>query len=125
MDCSKTENYLKEKARMTGVMSNGVECAIACNRCPLGSDNNSLGTDCASFEQLRPQEAINIVQKWSDEHPRKTMLNDFIEKYPNAPLYNGIPQPCPWSLGYELQPDADGCYGKDCCDCWNRPLMEE
>lgn len=122
MDCSKTENYFKEKARMTEVTKNGVTCSIACSVCPIGSNNNSLGTDCTSFEQLCPQEAINIVQKWSDEHPRKTMLRDFIKKYPNAPIHEGLPQPCPWQLGYEQKPN---CNGRACRDCWNRPLEEE
>ena len=31
------------------------------------------------------EKAIEIVQKWSDEHPKKTYAQDFFEKFPKAP----------------------------------------
>lgn len=34
IDCSKTENYLAEKKRMTKITSTGV-CKITCANCPL------------------------------------------------------------------------------------------
>lgn len=121
MDCSKTENYFKEKARMTGIAKNGVNCDIECSKCPLCSDNNSLGVDCVSFELLCNQEAIKIVQKWSDEHSRKTVLQDFLEKYPDAPLEKDMPTVCPLSLGYVQKHKCDN----NCIECWNSTLEEK
>lgn len=40
IDCSKTENYMHEKARMTKSVVNGV-CHIRCTDCPLSRFNNN------------------------------------------------------------------------------------
>lgn len=39
---------------------------------------------CHDFQAKYPDEAIAIVQKWSDEHPPKTYRDDFFEKFPGA-----------------------------------------
>ena len=109
--------YLKEKARMNK------NCDMDCGDCPLCYANSSKELTCVELEAELPEVAISIVQKWAEEHPRKTMLMDFLEKYPKAPLeQSGTPHTCPDTLGY--------CYGKKCdtlsCkDCWGRLLEEE
>ena len=72
---------------------------------------------------LYPEKAIEIVQKWSDEHPVKTLLDDLKEKYPNyhACNKNGAPTFCPYRLGYE---EKKNCCVLTCKECWNRPLNE-
>ena len=97
--------YLKEKARMC----KGNEF---CYNCPLD--------ECIEYEKENPEEAVEIVEKWSEEHPQKTILQDFLEKYPNAPVYTeGQPRLCPQVLGYF----EGGCTGAvSCRSCWNRPL---
>lgn len=56
-----------------------------------------------------------------EEHQVKTILQDFLEKYPNAMLdESGVPKTCPNALGYTKE---NGCvYDGNCRDCWNRPL---
>ena len=122
IDCSITENYLKEKARMTKSVLKG--CTITCRECPLSDYNNPEHIGCGWFEKRYPKEAISIVQKWSDEHPIKTILDDFLEKYPKANLRpNGAsPYLCPYSLGYEEAAYCDGQEFRNCRECWNRPL---
>ena len=57
--------------------------------------------------------------KFIKEHPQKTMLQDFLEKYPDAPLKDdGTPYFCPHNIGYCK--DASFCKGHDCKYCWNR-----
>lgn len=63
IDCSKTENYFKEKARMTK------GCTIDCMKCDLSGHNNGKEKSCTKFECKYTKEAIKKVQKWSDEHP--------------------------------------------------------
>lgn len=117
IDCNITKNYLKEKARATKC------CSIDCNLCIIGSRNNGTGYTCTKFERELPEEAINIIQRWSDRNLRKTMLKDFKEKYPDAPLDNGWrPAMCPYDLGYEKY-DGD-CKESNCLDCWSRPIKE-
>lgn len=109
--------YLRDKA--TAVCN----CEIDCDGCPLGHKNNGTGLSCHGFERKYPKEAIAIVQTWAKEHPKKTILMDLLEKYPNVRRYDsGVPyQMCPYKLGYE----PEGCNDDmDCWTCWNRPLKE-
>ena len=126
IDCSITENYFKEKTRMTQVNDKGC-CSITCCDCPLSYYRNGTDRGCDSYERTFPKEAIAIVQKWSDEHPIKTILDDFLEKYPKANLRpNGtFPYLCPYSLGYEEAAYCGGQEFKDCRKCWSRPLEAE
>lgn len=123
IDCSKTKNYFAEKQRMTKRTKTGGFCNIDCYNCPLSSKNNGASeyVSCVSFEMHYPQQAIEIVQKWSDEHPQKTYLSEFLKNYPNAPLADdGTPEICPEKLGLT---DIKPCCG-DCVECWNQPLKD-
>lgn len=91
IDCSKTKNYLSEQARMTKSSDVGV-CRISCNHCPLSRFNNDEEMLCTELELTHPEKAIEIVQKWSDEHPPKTYLTEFLKNYPNAELDHGVPK---------------------------------
>lgn len=123
IDCSKTENYFVEKRRMTKRAEKGL-CKLSCSDCPLCSNNNGEGLSCASFEMYYPEKAISAIQRWSDEHPPKTYLSEFLKHYPNVQLYDaGIPKGiCPYHLGLMSK---DNCR-KDhyCLGCWNQPIKD-
>lgn len=59
-DCSKVLDYLHEIARICTVYTK-------CEGCPLKNINCSFVHDIT-------QEHVNIVQKWSDEHPEPPKL---------------------------------------------------
>lgn len=127
IDCSKTENYFIEKLRMTK-RTRGEGCKIKCSECPLSSQNNGTSDEfmsCVTFEMLYPEKAIEIVQKWSDAHPQKTFLTEFLKNYPNAPLNdNGTPDSlCPYDLG--LNEKAKCGEDDGCTKCWNQPIPAE
>lgn len=111
-------DYLKQRGRMTN------NCDISCSVCPLADVNNSKEVCCEEIEGKYPEEAIDIVQKWAEEHPVKTMKDDLLEKFPNLPLHGyGVPMTCPWVIGYSNE--RCGCKtSEDCVKCWNRPLEE-
>lgn len=113
IDCNITANYHKERARMTN------SCRILCRDCPL---NSTLS--CFTFEVNSSEKAIEIVQKWSDEHPQKTYRDDFLEKFPNASTHrNGAPVTCRNVVyGFGLRECRSG--GR-CFDCWNEVMPEE
>ena len=102
IDCTKTENYFAEKRRMTK-RSKGKGCDIECSECPLSYTNNGASefVNCTTFEMHYSQQAISIVQRWSNAHPQRTYLSEFLEHYPNAQLrIDGIPKGvCPYALG--------------------------
>lgn len=124
IDCSKTENYLSERLRMTK-RSMGKGCDIKCSECPLSYTNNGASefVSCTTFEMHYPQQAISIVQRWSNAHPQRTYLSEFLKNYPNAPLEDdGAPEICLSSLGLT---NYNGCRnGITCLECWNEPIED-
>lgn len=117
--------FLKEKKRMC--ISSGDD---SCHGCPIYAERGIL--TCTQFQNIFPGQIVEIVEKWSKEHPRKTFLQDFLEKYPKAPIEDGaFPAACPFQLGYETESEKDKngyceSTARDSCRrCWNRPIEEE
>lgn len=103
--------FIKERNRMC----NFYKCCKI-KGCP--AENLS----CDSLEEIAIQgfKLIRDVEQWSKEHPQKTMLQDFLEKFPKAKLNDyGVPRVCPSLLGYK---DMIPCNRLKCNECWNRPL---
>lgn len=120
IDCMKTENYFAEKKRMAKRAENGL-CKLGCSNCPLCSGNNNKGLSCTGFEMLYPQQAISIVQRWSNEHPQRTYLTELLKNFPNTPLEDdGTPNFCPYRLGLMSK---DNCRkDRNCVECWNQSM---
>ena len=66
-------------------------------------------------------ELVEIMQKWSDEHPEKTYAQDFFEKFPKAQSdSDGTPCVCRRII-YGGNCDYTGA----CYRCWNEPMNDE
>lgn len=95
--------------------------SIKCSGCPL----KVCGCD---IEHDDAQEIVKIVEEWSQAHPKKTMMQDFFEKFPNAPKGKfGQPQLCPGNCGYNNEiASYEVCkkFCSDCLKCWNRPVED-
>lgn len=120
IDCTKTTNYFSEKKRM-GRQASGV-CKLRCTDCPMGMRNNGIGVTCSDFESSYPEQAIEVVQRWSNEHPQKTYLMEFLKHYPNTLLDDdGTPAGvCLYALGLINKDDCDN----NCVKCWNQPIED-
>lgn len=116
--------YLKGKVRMMNSIGRKkwICSGAVCADCPFSYKNNGKNLNCSAFEAEYSEEAVAIIEKWAAEHPQKTMLQDFLEKYPNAPLskIDGTPIICPYKIGYEEQ--YLDCNDIGCVKCWNRPI---
>lgn len=126
IDCSKTENYFAEKRRMVKLQT-GEVCEISCEECPLSSMNNGEGIVCSDFETCYPEKAIAIIQKWSDKHPQKTYLTEFLKNYPNTLLNDdGTPKRiCPHELGLISKNNCRiNRINRNCVECWNQPIED-
>lgn len=126
IDCKITKNYFTERKRMC-------DKRTRCSTCPIGSILNGKKKSCGVFENDYPSEAIDIVQKWSDEHPPKTLLTEFLKSYPNAEMNSdGFPSnivPCNLGLIERKDICKNRCLyyydkGHPCYDCWNTPIKE-
>lgn len=110
--------FFEEKRRMCDSIGGD-----SCTGCLINMMKGALR--CPQFCEKYPERAVDIVETWAKEHPRKTLLQDFLEKYPKAPLEdNGIPLMCPDRLGYLPRDCSDACK-VSCMECWNRPLEEK
>lgn len=94
-----------------------------CRTCAI----RHAGSYCPSYLP-KIEETVAIVEKWSAEHPVKSILMDFLEKCPKTPLINGIPDFPPRQVGYcgEGRITCSLCERKHGLvrDCWNLPLEE-
>ena len=112
-------NILKEWQRMCRAMSDEKE--VCSYDCPIAG--NCLIT-CESIESITEIDIEDMeqkIRKWAEEHPRKTYLQDFKEKFPKA-NEDRIPGWCCVEVIYkenrECVPD------RNCVDCWNRPMED-
>lgn len=96
-----------------------------CQDCPLYSviDGNEYGGKiCDDYTILHPAEASAIIDKWCAEHPQKTYLQDFLEKFPNAKLNDDGE---PLADACDVYGDVFACKWHKCCDCWNKVMPDE
>lgn len=96
--------------------------AYECVDCPLSGRNNAYSTKCPQILRLRPAEASAIIDKWCAEHPQRTYLQDFLEKFPNAKLDDDGE---PLADACDVYGDVFACKGYKCCDCWNKVMPDE
>lgn len=119
IDCSVTVNFLKEWRRMC--LAEHAKCN---DECPFSIYKNGEGLGCDVFAQKFPKTAVEIVQTWSDEHPVKTRLEDFIEKHPKAKRdeNTGVPRIVPTYIGYCDKCPTCRLYREASYCCWHEPL---
>lgn len=106
--------FLKEKKRMCDSFDD------YCTGCGIREKN--LKMYCSTYIKKYPEQAVAIVEEWSEEHPQETRLTEFLEHYPNALMGDdGTPEVCVNELGLKRD---DGCIS-NCIKCWNTPIEEE
>ena len=73
-----------------------------------------------------PDDAIAIVQKWSDEHPVLTWQGKLKELLPHAPIAELMNDYCPAQIfGNEAPKSTDLCESQAACvKCWNSEYKE-
>ncbi len=119
MDCSKTIDFFHELKRLCGSRSACDADADNKKQCPLFAFcRRTLATQSAE-EFIK---AMQNLQKWSDEHPKKTYAQDFFKKFPDAPIDKSFKEKCPWVCRMGIY--GGECPGIECDECWNEPMEE-
>lgn len=80
-DCSKTEVFFEELDRMCKTVNKYGEA----EDCVFYKPNYG----CCGYMHWFPdgvEKAVTVLQKWSDEHPKKTRQSEFLKMFPNAVL---------------------------------------
>ena len=117
-NCKVTKSFFKELSRMTSKCNNG------CDSCIIAEMSERYpGESCTEYMMNHVDEVTEAVQKWSDENPPRTRMDDFFEKHPRADMNSlGSPVACCKSLGYiEICPVINAS-SKSCSDCWMTPI---
>ena len=124
MDCNKTIDFFAEAKRLC-------DSRTACSANEKNKERCPLFVFCKCNITTRSVEeiimAIENLQKWSNERPKKTYAQDFFEKFPDAPKDEAVKGKCPWAcrIGIygggcpKIEPEIDSCY-----ECWNEPMEE-
>lgn len=115
VDCSKTEVFFKELNRMCSTYG------YLCTNCGIHLNcNSSVGDTCGTFIRNNPLKAVEIVQKWSDEHPIKTRQSEFLKLFPDAKITDGRLNICPKLLDTKIE----NCPTKVCDNCKKEYWLE-
>ena len=106
--------FIEERNRMCKSFGDG------CTGCPASDAcKNEL---CCAFDQGSTLDAtaqVDIVEKWSAAHPRKTRQSVFLEQYPNARIdRQAVIYVCPAdAYGDKVCPKNEENFHMLCCDC--------
>ena len=116
-DCSKILDYVHEWYRMcNAVFYKG------CDNCPTKNAG-----ECCYHIRFITQKHIDIIQKWSDDHPEKTRADVFFEMFPDA-VWQGIDKKIPVTC-YRHLINIDNNYlcqeNYKCKKCWLQPYNGE
>lgn len=70
---------------------------------------------------------VEIVEKWSKEHPCKTRQSVFLEQWPEAKIEDGVLQLCPCMISASHRDAQGGCTATQhqCSDCRREFWMQE
>lgn len=89
-----------------------------------GGATPSIGLE----DDFDPVMAVEIVEKWSEQHPRRTRKSVFLEQYPEALVFDGgTLSACPVLFSSEYRNAYGECaspYGS-CADCRREFWMQE
>lgn len=99
------------------------EYKAVCTKCPLV--RKWVCTMGKYVEEKEAREAVEIVEKWAEEHPAKTYKSEFMRaaEYVGAkPLFSTPPACIKHFFGEEVIPPS--CASLKCSDCWNREIEQ-
>ena len=103
--------FMNESARLCNAMKLCAECPLL-GHCAFDKDT--------AADNARVKKAIEIVEKWSKEHPVKTRWQLLCEQYPS--IEESIKKClCCRKFGY----DCPMCGTIDCEQCWDLQAEEE
>lgn len=123
MDCNKTTNFLHELKRLCDSRDGCAANAANKEQCPMFEFCEEVLTKIGIKDATK---LIEAIQKWSDEHPKKTYAQDFFEKFPDAQVCSdGSPFVCRKRIYGGVPLKGEECdYTGACKNCWNEPMEE-
>ena len=119
--------FLKEKDRMCrticivgGFVGRGYKCEIERQR--------ERGQTCNGYIINHPAEAVEIVEQWAKEHPRKTRQNELLKLFPRVSMTaDDVIAFCPESMdsAFVCPIKERDHYDPECGECRKKYWLEE
>ena len=110
--------YLNAARRMCNHYAN-------CTECPA---DDSISFCKMNITKCNAEEKVDIIEKWSKEHPVKTRQSMFLRQYPEAQVDDtGVLRMCPAIISTAHRGDKGGCadVSKMCATCRREFWMHE
>lgn len=115
--------FLEEAGRMCRQVGN-------CTNCQLVDDLVNDDIECKinlkrTLDHEEIEECVKIVEKWSNKHPKKTRLSEFLKMFPNCQMDDGVPDGCVkvWDISKQCENNFS-C--KECAEAfWYEEIAEE
>lgn len=114
--------FLKEKSRMCNTF----------NLCDGGGYKETCelykeGLTCADYTNDYPEKAVEIVERWAKEHPRKTRQSELLKLFPRVEkAADGMVAFCPEDMDSKFVcPIKNGGYRDQCIGCREKYWLEE
>ena len=102
--------FIKEKERMCNTFG-------SCPLCPGWLYDGCIFHVRSGFA---PEQQVNTVKVWAEQHPAKTRQDVFLEQYPEAETdLNGLLEVCPAPIFSSHRRAGGGCldFHKNCVEC--------
>lgn len=98
---------------------------LECKKCGI----DALGRDsvgCFGAIRKYPAEAVEIVERWAKEHPKKTRQSEFLKMFPRTGMdADGIVEFCPMSMDLDFPCPARQSLNYHCPECRKKYWLEE
>lgn len=111
--------FFEEKQRMCDWSDDN------CSGCEIHDSMNNL--TCRAYIFRYPEKAIEIVERWSKAHPRKTRQSEFLKMFPRVGMdADGIVEFCPMSMDLDFPcPARQNFDNYQCPECRKKYWLEE
>lgn len=119
--------FLEKRNRMCGAL--GDECTDKDGTlCPLLVAARKVGKGCYGYTKSHPAEAVEIVERWAKEHPRKTRQSELLKLFPRVDMTaDDVVAFCPESMDstFVCPIKARDRYDPECGECRKKYWLEE
>lgn len=105
MDCRNFETFAKEFDRMCAYY---IKKEYSCMSCPF------IELGCYEGTKNNPTKSVEILQQWSNQHPKVTRQDKLLEIIPDTHMRNGVIDICPKGIDTNY---IVNCSTQDCCEC--------
>lgn len=119
--------FFREKERMCKSFNDNCKNKDGNNFCcGLRYEADKSGKSCEEYINNNPAKAVEIVERWAKEHPRKTRQSKLLKLFPRAEKgADGIVQFCPQELDSSLPCPQCQLGRSNCDDCRKKYWLEE